>query len=326
VLWLINRWQTVNIVSMVLWPLSIVYCAIIMARRMAYRAGILKSYYIGLPVIIVGNLTVGGTGKTPFVIWLVGWLQTRGHRPGIVLRGYGGNSPAWPRQVTADTPTDEVGDEAVLLARRTACPVVAGPDRVAAANMLGAGGDCTIIVSDDGLQHYRLRRDYEIMVVDGERQFGNGFCLPAGPLREPAARARSADLVIINGQSEDTPLSMRVNPTVIRNLKNRQSYPTDQFSGKTLHAVAGIGNPGRFFDTLGELGIKIVEHPFPDHYRFSASDLEFGEDHEVIMTEKDAVKCTGFAGSDCWVLEVEASPSRAVIEKIQTRLQETRVG
>lgn len=325
-LWLVQTWQSVNIISLMLWPVSLLYCALVTVRRMAYQSGLLKSYSAGLPVVIVGNLTVGGTGKTPLVIWLASWLQTKGHRPGIVLRGYGGQSQTWPRQVEADTSANEVGDEAVLLAHRTGCPVVAAPDRVAAARRLVANNDCTIIISDDGLQHYRLRRDYEISVVDGQRRYGNGFCLPAGPLREPAKRAKMVDLVVTNGKGEESEMMMDVQPTGIRNLASNNRVDIVKFKNKSVHAVAAIGNPTRFFDTLKNIGLQTTDHIFPDHHAFSQNDLIFADNREVIITEKDAVKCTEFAQSHYWVLEVEARPSKAVKEKLQSWVEEIRVG
>lgn len=318
--WLVNRWQSLNIVSLALWPLSIIYCAIVVLRRLGYRAGVLKSYSVDLPVIVVGNLTVGGSGKTPLVIWLAAWLKTKGHRPGIVLRGYRGQSKTWPRTVLSNTSANEVGDEAVLLARRTACPVVAAPDRVAAAQELVNHTDCTIIISDDGLQHYRLRRDYEIAVVDGKRGYGNGLCLPSGPMREPAGRASTVDLVVTNG------VAMEIIPTTIRNLKNNEQVPLSAFEKKHVHAVAGIGNPGRFFDTLASIGIKANNHPFPDHYKFSQDDLNFGDNQDIIMTEKDAVKCMSFAGGSWWALEIDVRPSQVVVDNLQTWVEESRVG
>ncbi len=325
--WLVNRWQSFNIVSLALWPLSIIYCAIVVLRRMGYQTGVLKSFSVDLPVIIVGNLTVGGTGKTPLVIWLAAWLKTKGHRPGIILRGYRGRSKTWPRTVLADTSADEVGDEAVLLARRTACPVVAAPDRVAAARELVSHTDCTIIISDDGLQHYRLRRDYEIAVVDGIRGYGNGLCLPSGPMREPAGRANTVNLVVTNGAAKASRPAMEVIPTAIRNMKNNDiSVPFGAFENKHVHAVAGIGNPSRFFDTLASIGIKATNHPFPDHYKFSQDDLNFGDNQDIIMTEKDAVKCMSFAGNNWWALEVDAQPTSAVVDNLQTWVEETRIG
>ena len=297
-----------------------------MLRRLAYHTGVLKSYSVDLPVIVVGNITVGGTGKTPLVIWLAGWLKSQGHRPGIVLRGYGGNSKTWPRQVWAETLAEEVGDEAVLLARRTTCPVVVAPDRVAAAQALVNHTDCTIIITDDGLQHYRLRRDYEISVVDGQRGYGNGFCLPAGPLREPVNRVKMVNLVVTNSKPKEGVLTMEVKPTVFQNLRSHQKTPLSEFKNRAVHAVAGIGNPARFFDTLGDIGAEATHHPFPDHYRFDEHDLDFGDNRDIVMTEKDAVKCARFAGTNCWVLEVDAVPTTAMVEELQFWVEEIRVG
>lgn len=325
-LWLVNRWQSLNIVSLVLLPLSIIYCVIVVFRRIGYQVGALKSFSVDLPVIIVGNLTVGGTGKTPLVIWLAAWLKTKGHRPGIILRGYRGQSKTWPRMVLANTSAAEVGDEAVLLARRTACPVVAAPDRVAAARELVNHTDCTIIISDDGLQHYRLRRNYEIAVVDGKRGYGNGLCLPSGPMREPAGRAKTVNLVVTNGTAKASRPAMEIAPTAIRNIKNNEQISLGIFKNKHVHAVAGIGNPSRFFDSLASIGIKTTNHPYPDHYNFSRDDLDFGDNQDIIMTEKDAVKCRRFAGENWWALEVNARPTSAVVDNLQTWIEEIQVG
>lgn len=325
-LWLVNRWQSVNIVSITLWPLSLIYCFLVTVRQMAYQTGLLKRHAVGLPVIIVGNLTVGGTGKTPFVIWLVNWLKSQGHRPGIVLRGYGGHSTTWPREVTPEVSAIEVGDEAVLLAARTACPVVAAPDRVAAAQWLVNRTGCNIIVSDDGLQHYRLRRDFEILVVDGKRGYGNGFCLPAGPLRESVSRAKKVDIEIVNGKAQEGALTMEITPIAFRNLISGERVPLSHFKGKTVHAIAGIGNPTRFFDTLQSTGTDSVNHPFPDHYQFNRGDLELLDDQDIVMTEKDAVKCAEFAGEKCWALEIDAVPTPAIAKIIQTWVEESNIG
>jgi len=326
VLWLVKRWQSFNVLSIVLWPLSIVYCTVMVLRRLAYQTGTLSSFSVGLPVIVVGNITVGGTGKTPLVIWLATWLTERGHRPGIILRGYRGRSKSWPRRVLPETSAEEVGDEAVLLSRRTGCPVVAAPDRVAAARELEAHTDCTIIISDDGLQHYRLKRDYEIAVVDSERGYGNGLCLPSGPLREPTSRAKAVNLMITNGNAISGKLSMEIVPSYFRNIANDSRSPLDEFKGKSVHAIAGIGNPDRFFNTLKEIGVLATHHPFPDHYNFSANDMDFGDDRDIIMTEKDAVKCAGFVGANGWALEVNAEPVPGAIEKLQNWVEEIPVG
>ncbi len=293
--------------STLLLPLSWLYCLVARMRRLAYRRGWLPSHRVPVAVIVIGNLTVGGTGKTPLVLWLTGFLRRRGYNPGIATRGYGGSSEAWPRMVTAASDPREVGDEAVLLARRSGCLVVAGPDRVAAARELIALGGCDIIVTDDGLQHYRLRRDLEILVVDGSRGFGNGRCLPAGPLREPVSRGRLVDLSVCNGGGCDEGWQMRLVPGRLVNLRNPElSREVAALAGRRVTAVAGIGNPGRFFALLRDHGLHLDERPYPDHHRFGAADAASWPRQPVVMTEKDAVKCGSFAGEDYWYVPVTA--------------------
>ncbi len=298
-------WYSKNPVALALLPLSWLFRVAAALRRRAYRAGWLRAERLPVPVIVVGNITVGGAGKTPLVIRLVEFLRARGCRPGVVSRGYGGKARL-PRLVLPDGDTRETGDEAVLLARRCACPVMTGKDRVAAARALR--GQCDVIVSDDGLQHYRLARDIEIAVVDGARHFGNGFCLPAGPLREPVTRLKQVDMVVVNGGSAGRgEFSMRLQPLSWRNLcdeTNTREFAA--FGGLTVHAVAAIAHPQRFFNTLREHGLSIIEHPFPDHHPFELADLDFAADRPVLMTEKDAVKCKRFAKPNYWYLPVEA--------------------
>jgi tetraacyldisaccharide 4'-kinase len=288
-----------------LWPLSLVYGGLAALRRHGYRRGWLRSTRLPVPVIVVGNITVGGTGKTPLVIWLVEQLRARGWRPGIVSRGYGGRSANWPREVTPESDPGEVGDEPVLLARRLACPLAVAPDRVAAAQRLLAAQAVDIIVADDGLQHYALARDLEIAVLDGRRGLGNGLLLPAGPLREPASRLREVNLVVSHG-APGGGWRMDLAPQALRRLEGGESRPLAAFAGRTVHAVAGIGHPERFFDSLRAAGLTVLPHAFPDHHRFSAEDIVFADNIEVIMTEKDAVKCRAFAGERHWYLAVEA--------------------
>lgn len=254
-----------------------------------------------MPVIAVGNITVGGAGKTPLVIRLVEMLKSMGLRPGVISRGYGGQAEQWPQPVSAGSDPQLVGDEPVLIARRCNCPMWVGPDRPAAAKALMEAGECDIIISDDGMQHYALGRDIEIAVIDAERRLGNGWCLPAGPLRERPGRLSSVDLQVINGQS------MLLRPTGIKALANatgRLEWP--QLRGKRIHAIAGIGNPDRFFSLLRSQGLEVIEHPFPDHYRYGVDDIHFGDGLPVLMTEKDAVKCMAFAGEQHWFIEVSA--------------------
>lgn len=299
-----HYWQQHNALSAALLPLSWVFCFTAALRRAAYRAEWFKTHRLSVPVIIVGNITVGGTGKTPLVIRLVEFLRAQGYRPGVVSRGYGGNARL-PRIVAPESDTHEAGDEAVLLARRCACPVMIGKDRVAVARALTA--QCDVIVSDDGLQHYGLGRDIEIAVVDGVRRFGNGLCLPAGPLREPVARLKKVDIVVINGAAAGPgEFSMRLEPRDLRNLREETSAPPDAFKTGVVHAVAAIGHPQRFFDTLRAQGYSIIEHAFPDHHPFAPTDLDFSDGRPVLMTEKDAVKCKPFAKPNYWYLQVEA--------------------
>ena len=317
-----RHWYRLTPVSVLLLPLSLLFCSLVQLRYWLYRLGAITSNRLPVPVIVVGNITVGGTGKTPLVIWLANFLRQAGYRPGIVTRGYRGNSQTWPVAVTLQTPVDQVGDEAVLLARHSGCPVFAGPDRVAAATLQAEQG-CNVIISDDGMQHYQLRRDIEIAVIDGTRRFGNRLCLPAGPLREPVSRLNSIALRVANGAPDTGELGMTFVPTGFYNLANpERRVSADQFNAGPVHAVAGIGNPERFFSSLRSMGTTVIPHPFPDHHAFRSSDLDFGDDRPLIMTEKDAVKCQTFATARCWVLTVEARPDVALGEQILKRLKE----
>ena len=311
-------WYSRNAVTAWLRPVSWIFCVLVTLRRLAYRSGIASAKRFPVPVIVIGNITVGGTGKTPLVIWIVRLLKRRGLRPGVVARGYRGQARHWPQQVRPDSDPVMVGDEAVLLARHCACPVAVGPSRVAAVDALLKYNDCDVIVADDGLQHYALRRDIEIAVVDGVRRFGNGLCLPAGPLRERAARLKEVDIVVANGGSVmRREYSMGMTPRRIRNVRDdRLSYPPADFPFRQIHAVAGIGNPGRFFSLLKQLGFSVQEHAFADHHAFRPQEVTFDDERPVVMTEKDAVKCRRFAHDNCWFLEIEAQPD----ERLQARV------
>ncbi len=301
-------WYGNGVSALPLIPVSWLFRGLSALRRKAYTSGVVSSHSVGRTVIVVGNLTVGGSGKTPFVVWLANQLCAAGYRPGIVSRGYRGEASHWPQQVCPGSDVRLVGDEAVLIAERTGCPMVVGPDRVAACRVLLKHHDCDVIISDDGLQHYAMQRDLEIVIVDGVRRFGNGFCLPAGPLREPPSRLRTVDLVVLNGgvpQAGET--VMRLKGDVLHGLKDPERHlPLSCLQGETVHAVAGIGDPGRFFRHLHAAGIRVEEHPFADHHRFTARDLMFGDDKPVVMTEKDAVKCRRFAAAHHWFLPVTA--------------------
>ena len=303
-------WYGACRIRFLLLPFSLVFFLLLVGRRMAYRAGLLRSKRLPVPVIVVGNLGVGGSGKTPLTLRIVQWLSELGFHPGIISRGYGGSARS-PRAVRPDSDPAQVGDEPLLLARRAACPVWIGARRaLAGEGLLGAHPEVDVLVADDGLQHYALARDLEIVVIDARRGFGNGHLLPAGPLREPLWRLASVDAAVVNGgHPNDFVLpppgfSMTLRGETFRNLRDpaRTAVAAD-FAGRTLHALAGIGHPQRFFDQLEGLGLTTTPHPFPDHHVYTEKDLPAGT---LLMTEKDAVKCASFASSDAWFLEVDA--------------------
>jgi tetraacyldisaccharide 4'-kinase len=333
--WLEAYWYRLSPLHLVLWPLSLVFGALARARRLLYRRKLFSTVRLRVPVVVVGNINVGGTGKTPCVIWLATWLSDHGYQPGIIMRGYGGRSSA-PRRVTADSDPALAGDEAVLLARRCSCPVWIGDSRVAAAHaLLGSHATCNVIVSDDGLQHYALERDVELAVLDGERGCGNGMLLPAGPLREPLERLASVDALIINGGTVFPPDMLPSGvPAFDMRLEGETFYALGaphasagpaHFAHTTVRAIAGIGNPQRFFNRLHDLGIAFKARAFPDHHAYTAADCAFGADTPVIMTEKDAVKCERLAREhdDWWALRVDAAIEPAlgelVVQKIGKR-------
>jgi tetraacyldisaccharide 4'-kinase len=288
-------------------PLSLAYGAAAGSRRYLYAKRLRKSTRMSTPVVVVGNLSVGGTGKTPLVCWLVARLTELGFKPGVVTRGYGGSSGNLRLIERSDDP-DVVGDESILLARRTGVPVAIGRDRPAASQLLVNAG-CDVVVSDDGLQHYALARDCEIAVIDGDRRFGNGWLLPAGPLRESPARLAAADAIVVNGGRAllDGAFSMRLEAKSALSVIGGAAMALDEFAGRSVHAVAAIGNPERFFNMLRAHGIEVVGHPLPDHARLQAADISFSDQRPVLMTEKDAVKCERIAGPLHWYVPVTAS-------------------
>ena len=302
--------------------MSLAFRVVVFLRRLGYLVRLLPSARAGIPVVAIGNLTVGGSGKTPLAIHVAELLKARRWSPAIVSRGYGGTARA-PRAVSLASDPAEVGDEPVLMARRAGCPVWVGADRAAVAVRLREEHpDCDVIVLDDGLQHYGLRRDLEIAVVDA-RAFGNGFMLPAGPLREPRTRLWSVDAVVAHGTRAVKGYAMRLEgDEAHRATDARERRKLQSFAGERVHAVAGIGDPNRFFQHLSTLGLKLVPHPFPDHHPFRERDLEFGDGAPVLMTEKDAVKCKRFARPQHWVLPVRAVPDPAFDEWLLRRLGE----
>lgn len=320
-------WYAPNRLTAALVPLSLLFEGVARSRRWLYRQGYLKSERLPVPVVVVGNLSVGGTGKTPLVIWLCEFLQRHGYRPGILASGYGGRARHWPQQVRVDSDPVMVGDEAVVLARHCGVPIAAGRDRVDAARSLLAHHDCDILLSDDGLQHYRLARDIEIAVVDGSRRFGNGRCLPAGPLREPLARLDTVDLIVASGRAARGEHGMGFVPLALRNLRRpRERMGLDSLRRRSVHAVAGLGNPERFFQTLREHELVLIEHRFPDHHHYRLEDLDFDDGLPVVMTEKDAVKCERQAGEEFWFLPIEAQLPAAFEQRLLSLLRREQNG
>ncbi|MCU0755968.1 MAG: tetraacyldisaccharide 4'-kinase [Xanthomonadales bacterium] len=323
--WLEQRWYGRVRVPWYLLLLSGLYRIVAGLRRLAYALGMFHRVQLPVPVLVIGNLTLGGTGKTPLTETLVRGLLQRGWRPGIVLRGYGGRERG-PHVLGPTDDATRVGDEALLLARSTRVPVAVGADRAAAALQLIEQTGVDLIVADDGLQHLRLARDVEVLVIDGRRRFGNRRVLPAGPLREPIGRLKSLPIRVVNGGNpEEGEVPMRVEPVALRELASGQRRTPESLRGQRAHAVAGIGDPERFFLTLDELGIKIQRHPFPDHHAFRAEDLAFGDAHPVIVTEKDAVKLAGLTlPPQLLVLEVRIGVPKALIDRIDAALRQAR--
>ncbi len=304
-------------------PLAWAFESAVKFRRKAYTQGRKKTVRLPAPVIVVGNISVGGTGKTPLVIWLVELLFRAGYRPGIIARGYGGKAAGWPQSVGPASDPYRVGDEAVLLARRARCPVCVGPDRAKAGAALLEGGNCDVIVADDGLQHYRLERDIEIAVIDGERRFGNGLCLPAGPLREPVERLAAVDLIVAHGRAAAGEYAMSLEGEVAVNLEDQgQKRMLASFAGSKLHALAGIGNPERFFTHLRRHGLSFDTRSFPDHFAYRPSNIAFQDEAPVMMTEKDAVKCEAFARAHDWFVPVRAKLEAGFGEHLISLLKE----
>ncbi|MDW6092656.1 tetraacyldisaccharide 4'-kinase [Vibrio rhizosphaerae] len=307
----------------ILWPLSLLYRRISETRRKSYQQGRKPIYRAPVPVIVVGNITAGGNGKTPVVIWLVEALQQMGMKPGVISRGYGGKAPQYPLLLTQDTPVHHCGDEPKLIYQRTGAPVAVAPRRSDAVQALLTQG-VNVIVADDGLQHYALARDIEIVVVDGQRRFGNQRFIPFGPLRESLHRLTSVDFVINNGGvPESNEIPMTLTPQQAVHLCSQHRRDVKQL-GK-LTAIAGIGNPSRFFQTLTQLGASLVAtHEFADHYQYNVRDIEAVAEaaEHVIMTEKDAVKCLPFAQDNWWYLPVSATFRPVDAQKILRSIEE----
>ena len=331
-------WRKRSLPAASLLPAATLFRSLAALRCGLYRHGFLRREQLPVPVIIVGNIAVGGSGKTPAVLWLIEELRKAGHHPGIVSRGYGGQATNIPQLVIAgpDSRPDPgfYGDEPVMLAQQAGCPVAVGRDRPAAAcALLAAHPECDVIVSDDGLQHYRLARTVEIAVVD-EATLGNGWPLPSGPLREPLARLAETDLILAHGelsphlraQTGTVPVaSMRLIGERFRSLAKPDEWcGAEAFAGKKVHALAGIGRPQRFFDQLMTMGLDVIPHPFPDHHHYCAADLDFAPGEIKLMTSKDAVKCAAFATPDAWELPVRAIIDAGAIAPVLEKLDDGR--
>ena len=323
--WLSERWYRHSLLAMLLWPLSQLYRGIVFLRRMGYQTGLMQQKSLPVPVIIVGNINVGGTGKSPFVIWLTRHLHESGYRPGIISRGYGGAGP-FPFAVQTTSQPQQCGDEPLMMHQHTGYPVVVDPDRFRAGQYLLANQPCDVIIADDGLQHYRLARDIEIVVIDGERMFGNNFLLPAGPLREPVDRLRTVDFLVCNSGNYPSAFRMDLKASTAINLLSGTHRSLSSFAEQPLHAVAGIGHPQRFFQMLKEAGLSFEEHSFADHHAYQPSDLTFSDSIPILMTEKDAVKCRSFATTNMWYLPIEADLPALLKDNICEKLRNLNHG
>ncbi|ANC02466.1 MULTISPECIES: tetraacyldisaccharide 4'-kinase [Pseudomonas] len=304
-------------------PLEALYRRVVTRKRARFLSGESASYRAPVPVIVVGNITVGGTGKTPMILWLIEHCRSLGLKVGVVSRGYGAKPPHFPWRVRASQSAAQAGDEPLLIVQRTDVPLMIDPDRSRAVRALLASEPLDLILCDDGMQHYRLARDLELVLIDAARGLGNGRCLPAGPLREPVERLDDVGAVLHNGATVDPPrgFAFGLRPSALVNLRTGERRPLEHFpAGQALHAVAGIGNPQRFFNTLQGLNWQPVPHPFADHAQFDAQSLAFEPPLPLVMTEKDAVKCRDFAGDDWWYLAVDAEPSPSFVAWFDAQL------
>lgn len=320
---LLNAWYTGHPALGLLRPLETLYRRVVNGKRARFLAGQGDIYKAPVPVLVVGNITVGGTGKTPMILWMIEHCRRRGLRVGVVSRGYGAKPPSFPWRVSAEQSPSEAGDEPLLIVQRSGVAMMIDPDRSQAVRALLNAEPLDMILSDDGLQHYRLARDLELVLIDAVRGLGNRRCLPAGPLREPVERLNSIDALLYNGTADDREdgFGFVLKPTALVNLRSGERQALNYFpAGQALHAVAGIGNPQRFFNTLEGLHWQPVPHAFADHALYSANVLSFTPALPLVMTEKDAVKCRAFAADDWWYLAVDAEPSPGFIDWFDSQL------
>ena len=312
-------WYSINPVAILLWPVSVLFRLLVIIRQLAYKFSLFESITVSKPVIVVGNISVGGTGKTPLIIELSQLLTSWGFKVGIISRGYGGQGP-WPHQLNANSTAETSGDEPLQIFQRTGLPIVVGPDRIADAKMLIDNNEIDLLLADDGMQHYRLNRNLELIVIDAQRQFGNRFMLPAGPLREPVSRLKKSGWPIYNAGEQG--YAFKIEPTVIINIESEQEENISSFQEKSVHAVAGIGNPQRFFQMLRDHGFSVIEHAFPDHHVYSEDDLNFNDYLPVLMTEKDSVKCYQFDNNKLWFVAIEVQLSKSFTNDFKHKVTE----
>jgi len=329
---LIKAWYEKSPWLWLLWPFSLMVRFLASLRKGSLKRG--QEAHLVCPVIVVGNITVGGTGKTPLLIKLAFHLQAQGFSPGIISRGYKSASSCYPLMVTARTPVNIAGDEPRLIAQKTQCPVVIDPNRLNALNYLIEHTQVNVVLSDDGLQHYPLPRSFEICVLDGERLFGNGLCLPAGPLRESISRIREVDAVVLNGEPSESSAAlegaqiMSLQPKFLVHMQsgNKKPFAGAPFKmGTKIQAVAGIGNPGRFFALLDTLPYAVTAFPFPDHYQYQRADFSsppFDANQPIVMTEKDGIKCESFTDDRLWTLDVAVKVPEDLLETVTNHVRE----
>ncbi len=318
-------WYSKNILSIFLLPLSWLFRCVSFGRRIIYQASASKKNLQNCQIIVVGNLTVGGAGKTPFVSYLAQRCMEHDLTVGIIARGYGREDESQLIEVMQNSNPAQVGDEAHMLKQQLNCPIAVSAKRIEAAKYLHDKYQLDLIISDDGLQHYKLPRDYEIIIVDGEREFGNGYCLPAGPLREPVSRLDQANLIISNGTNAAYLYQYKLDYKDLHPLQgSAENKILNSFKGQKVHAVAGIGNPKRFFTVLEDVGLLVIPHVFPDHYTYKQTDIEFNDNLPIIMTEKDAVKCKQFSKTNAWYLPVVVVPNKPLDDQISNLLEEIR--
>ncbi len=312
--------DTRGIVNYLLLPVSGIFYLLSRFRKFLYKVKLFTIYDFNVDVIVVGNITVGGSGKTPIVITLAKHFRQQGKRVGVVSRGYGGSHQQGSLSVNQNTEAQLSGDEPLLIAIQAQVPVMVNTDRAQAVKDLVIEHNVDLVISDDGLQHYAMGRQVEIVVVDGKRRFGNGFFLPAGPLRESESRLKTVDFIINNGAEHVGEITSTLKALMFVNVATNEEQPLEFFNQKTCHAVAGIGYPQRFFDTLIQLGVEVETHAFADHYTFTQTDLAFDDDYPILMTAKDCVKCIEFATDQMWYLHVEAELSDDFLTELTNKL------